>query len=286
MFYLIHKPLRVTSFDVVKEVKKRAWTRRVGHAGTLDPLADGCLLIATDKSTKLLPLVEWSDKTYIFTVALDGTTASLDLDTTIVRHDTWGMISHTPDELREFLLSQTSQLPPKYSALHVDGKRAYERIRDGEDFSLKIRPIVVKSVSILDFSLPYITIELRISSGGYIRSFAPLIGEFFGLTGWYIIELRRTVIHTSQYDLKIEESMEIEDFSIANQIPLTKIFPDIISHTIDPRVTQELREWRVVKKIDDLDGIIWQKYFLNSNELFSSFVEFWEDGFVILRNDI
>lgn len=286
MFYLINKPVGMTSFDVVKMIKKHVGTRRVGHAGTLDPLAHGCLLIATDKSTKLLPLIEWSDKTYVFTVALDGSTASLDLDTPVIYHDISDILSHTWAELEDFLLSQTEQLPPKYSALHVDGKRAYERIRNGEDFSLKIRPIIVKSVRIIDFSIPRITIELRISSGGYIRSFAPLIGEFFWLPGWYITDLQRTIIHTAKCDLVLGAAMDIESFDRANQLPLDVLFPDIVSHRIDERVTQELREWRIIKKIDHLRGIIWQKYFLNSDNFFSSLVEFWEDGFVILRNDI
>lgn len=168
----------------------------MGHAGTLDPLATGCLLVATENSTKLIPFLDGSDKTYIFSVAIDGTSPSLDLGTDITYTQSAIYKDKTPTELRDLLLHQTEQIPPKYSALHIDGKRSYELARQGIDITIDPRPITVKEVEILSFNPPFFTIKLRISSGGYIRSFAPLIGEFFGMPGGYITSLRRTSIHT------------------------------------------------------------------------------------------
>jgi tRNA pseudouridine55 synthase len=93
--------------------------KRIGHAGTLDPLASGCLLIATGNSTKLLPLLDGSEKTYVFSVRIDGSTASLDLGTEVIEHSMTGHTDKSSVDLREFLLKQTSQVPPKYSALHI-----------------------------------------------------------------------------------------------------------------------------------------------------------------------
>lgn len=107
----------------------------------------------------------------------------------------------TSDELRDFLLSQTEQIPPRYSALHIDGTRAYELARKDLDFEIQPRAVKIHTVEILQFAPPIFTILLRISSGGYIRSFAPIIGSFFGTPGGYITELRRIEIHAPYTDL-------------------------------------------------------------------------------------
>lgn len=93
--------------------------KRIGHAGTLDPLASGCLLIATANSTKLLPLLNGSEKTYIFSVRIDGTTPSLDLGTEVIEHSMTDYREKSRSELHDFLMSQTEQIPPRYSALHI-----------------------------------------------------------------------------------------------------------------------------------------------------------------------
>jgi tRNA pseudouridine55 synthase len=105
------------------------------------------------------------------------------------------MQSRTDEELRIFLTSQTSQIPPSYSALHIDGERAYDRARRGEDLEIAPRDITVENVTILEYAPPLFRISLMISHGGYIRSFAPVIGDFFGVDGGYITALRRTILH-------------------------------------------------------------------------------------------
>lgn len=129
MFYLIDKPLHMTSFDVIRKLRKILNTKKIGHTGTLDPLATGCLLIATENSTKLIPELENTHKRYEFTVQLDGKTASLDLGTEIIPVDIRHIQQKTPETIKIFLESQTQQIPPKYSALHINGKRAYELAR-------------------------------------------------------------------------------------------------------------------------------------------------------------
>lgn len=288
MFYLIDKPLGITSYDVIRRLKKILQTTRIWHAGTLDPLATGLLLIATHNSTKLLPLLEWTEKRYIFTVNLTGITASLDLGTEIIPYDTSIMRARTQEELIGYLLSQTEQVPPRYSALHIDGERAYDLARDGVDFEIEPRPIHVQDVEILEFSPPTtITIALTITSGGYIRSFAPVIWEFFWLTGsGYVTALRRIELKKNNTILTLKDSIELDDFNPENTIPLTRLFPDIREIAIWEDIYRELLYGRVIPGIPEILPIIGQKYFFNYIDFFKSLMEYQDDGFHIIRNDI
>lgn len=242
MFFLIDKPLGISSYDVIRSAKKILQTKRIGHAGTLDPLATGCLLIATDKSTKLLHLLDGSRKRYRFTVNISGSTPSYDLGTPVIQHALASSIERTPGELRDFLLSQTEQVPPLYSALHIDGERAYELARRGEVLSLPSRPITVEDVTILRLDPPEIEIELTISSGGYIRSFAPLIGEFFGTPGGYITSLRRIQIMTPYAELSESMCIPIEAISFQNSSTREVIFPSIQSYVMDAGELQDIKQ--------------------------------------------
>lgn len=286
MFYLIDKPVWFSSFDVIRKLRKTLNMKRIGHAGTLDPLASWCLLIATGNSTKLLPLLDGSEKTYIFSVRIDGSTPSLDLGTEVIEHTMMSYIERTSVELRDFLLSQTEQIPPRYSALHIWGERAYDLARKWEVFDIQARPIQVSDVKIISFAPPLFTIELRISSGGYIRSFAPLIGEFYGVPGWYITSLRRTAIHTEHATLSDTQAIQIEELDTLTPLPVSLLFPDIEPIEIDAQVYQELREGRIIAPRDWLSGILGKKYFMNYQNIYSSLVERTHDGFMILRNDI
>lgn len=165
MFYLIDKPLGFSSFDVLRKLRKILRIKKLGHCGTLDPLATGLLLVATEKSTKLIPLLETLEKRYEFTVRMDGTSESLDLGTPVSTVDTSGFHTRSSEEIRSFLESLTSQIPPRYSALHIDGKRAYELARAGEDFDLKPRPIQIRNIEISGQTDPYsLTLSLDVSS--------------------------------------------------------------------------------------------------------------------------
>jgi tRNA pseudouridine55 synthase len=135
--------------------------------------------MATNQSTKLIPYLENIEKTYRFTVDLRAKTESLDAGTPCEHCSIESMVHRTETEFVEYIQSQTEQIPPAYSALHIDGKRAYELARQGEHITLPSRRISVKNIIIHTFAPPVFDIELTISSGGYIRSFAPVIGRFF-----------------------------------------------------------------------------------------------------------
>ncbi len=287
MFYLIDKPLSLSSFDIIRKLRKILDTRKIGHTGTLDPLATGCLLIATGNSTKLIPLLEKLEKTYRFTVRIDGTTESLDLGKEIAYHEMSSILEKTSRELEGFLLGQYEQTPPKYSALKIAGVPAYKRTRRGEDIILAARPISIKEVEILRFSPPEFEIRLRISSGGYIRSLAGVIGGFFGLPGGYITALRREIIHAPGYDLTLAQAQRIDGTDPLSPIPYDIIFQEYHFQEVDEATYSYIQDGKeIMWGMIPGTYVIWQKIFIKYKDFPLSLLECSRDGFQILRNNI
>ncbi len=230
MFYLINKPTTWTSFDIIRKFRSITGIKKVGHTGTLDPLASGALLLATDNSTKLISRIEKETKTYLFTVDMSLSSPSLDLEWDIISVDISSMKNHTNEEIQRFLLSQTSEIPPKYSAIHISGKRAYDLIRKGVEFDIAERPLSISSVIVVEQSLPRITIRITISAGWYIRSLAPVIARFFGVTdGGCITSLHREKI----WSLDLRDSMTIDAIDLTHHIAYSELFSSIDSYILD-----------------------------------------------------
>ena len=230
MFFLINKPIGFTSFDVIRKLRGMTGIKKMWHTGTLDPLATGALLIATDNSTKLISRLEMEDKTYLFTVDISISSPSLDMEWSIENVSVTSMKNHTSEEIREYLENQTTQIPPKYSAIHIDGKRAYELVRKWKEFDIPERPISVSGVEIVDLSLPKITIRLTISAGGYIRSFAPILGDFLGVPGGGCI----THLHRERIgNIDLSRSMGFDTLDINNTIPYEDLLVHIPAYQLD-----------------------------------------------------
>ncbi len=284
MFYLIDKPLWITSFDVIRILRKKLNTKKMWHVGTLDPLATGCLLIATENSTKLIPLLEGKDKRYRFTVDISAKTASLDLATEKVDVPYFWWWKKTAKELSDFLEKQEKQVPPIYSALHIDGKRAYEFARAWEKIELKEREIRIKDVTIHEFAPPIFDIELTISSGWYIRSLAPIIGNFFKTDGWYIKKLRRiSLILSHSTEITTKDAQILEEFSGEKCLSYETVLPHIEMIPIDEQVFIDLKLWKTVS-LPENKYIFWQKYLLNFKNKYISLVEYTSNGFLIIKN--
>ncbi len=242
MFYLIHKPIGFTSFDAIRKLRKMTGIKKMGHTGTLDPHASGCLLIATDDSTKLISRLENSIKRYQFTVDIRTTTPSLDLETEAIPVN--GIfIDHSNEELIEFLESQKTEVPPKYSAIHIDGKRAYDLVRKWRDFEIKTRPVNISEVVILKKEFPFITIELSISAWGYIRSLAPVIWEYFGFPGWGCITYlsREKIGNLSKW-----ECQTFENFDRNLTISYDRLFSQIPVYHLEEKYKKMLIDWLIV----------------------------------------
>ncbi len=201
-----NKPLRWTSFDLVNKFRYKLCRKlgvkklKVGHAGTLDPLATGVMIVCTGKSTKRIDEFQYQTKEYVATLRLGATTPSYDLEKEI---DAEYPIDHITRErvgkVLQSFVGTIQQVPPVFSACKVDGKRAYELARKGEDVELKSKTLVIDEMELLACELPDITIRVVCSKGTYIRALARDIGEALE-SGAHLIALERTRIGTVTLD--------------------------------------------------------------------------------------
>ncbi|MEB2775301.1 tRNA pseudouridine(55) synthase TruB [Algoriphagus sp. D3-2-R+10] len=192
--FLINKPLEWTSFDVVKKVRNALRIKKVGHAGTLDPLATGLLIVCAGKMTKQIDSFMGQEKEYTGTFVLGSTTDSFDLEQPIVPVSDPSHISL--EQVRAAVAELTGdimQVPPMHSAIKVDGKRVYESARKGKEVKMDPRPVTVSEFEITKFENPTVEFRIVCSKGTYIRSLARDLGEKLNV-GAYMSSLCRTRI--------------------------------------------------------------------------------------------
>jgi len=203
---LVDKPLQWTSFDVVKKLKYALNLKKVGHAGTLDPLATGLLIICTGKKTKTIEGYQSQGKEYEGTLVLGSTTPSFDLETKPTPSVDISMLEEAAikNATKDFI-GEIEQTPPIFSAVKIDGKRAYKHARKGDDIKLKSRIVTVDEFSITDINLPEVKFRVRCSKGTYIRSLVNDFGQTLNV-GAYMSQLRRTKI--GEYDVNNAQSIE------------------------------------------------------------------------------
>jgi tRNA pseudouridine55 synthase len=191
---LIDKPLRWTSFDVVRKIRNLTRTKKVGHAGTLDPLASGLLIVCTGKFTKKINEYMAQEKEYTGTITLGAVTPTYDLESEPTDFKTCGDISLTKlQEATKKFTGAILQTPPIHSAIKKDGKRVYELARRGIDVQLEPRPVTISAFEIVKAELPHVTFRVVCSTGTYIRSLANDFGAELGCGG-YLSSLCRTRI--------------------------------------------------------------------------------------------
>jgi len=212
----VAKPLKWTSFSLVNKLRWKMQKTlkmkklKVGHAGTLDPLATGVMIICTGKSTKLIESFQYQTKEYIATLKLGETTPSFDLEMPVdgtfqVDHITREMV----DKVIPQFLGEIQQVPPAYSAVKVDGNRAYEYARNGEEIELKSKLLVIDDIEIMDFTPPVLKIRVVCSKGTYIRALARDIGLALQ-SGAHLIALERTRIG----EIRLEDCWQIDELMV------------------------------------------------------------------------
>ena len=211
--FAVDKPLKWTSFDVVKRVRAKLAHRlgmkkiKVGHAGTLDPLATGVLIICTGRATKRIDELQAHVKEYVATLQFGATTPSFDLETEIDAQYEWEHITRDDLEhvLHERFTGTIEQVPPSFSACKVDGHRAYKMARKGHEVELKPKQLVIDEIELLDFTMPRATLRIVCSKGTYIRALARDIGRAMN-SGAHLVELRRTRVG----DIRVEDCYTVE----------------------------------------------------------------------------
>ena len=208
------KPLKWTSFAVVNKIRYHICRKlgvkkiKVGHAGTLDPLATGVMIICTGKATKRIEEFQYHTKEYIATLQLGATTPSFDLEKEIdATYPTEHITRELVEEALQRFIGRIQQVPPAFSACMVNGKRAYDLARKGEEVELKPKLLVIDEIELLECNLPEIKIRVVCSKGTYIRALARDIGEALN-SGAHLTGLIRTRVG----DVRLEDCLSVESF--------------------------------------------------------------------------
>jgi len=213
---LIDKPLDWTSFDVVRKLRRLVRTKKIGHAGTLDPLATGLLILCTGKFTKRINEYMAKEKEYTGTITLGAYTPTYDLESEPVVQKDPSYV--TPDIVKEVITTRFTgpidQVPPAHSAIKVGGKRVYELARKGQEVKLDPRRVTIRTFEITAFRLPVLEFRVVCSTGTYIRSLANDLGAALGCGG-YLSSLRRTRI--GEFTVEQALTMETAEKSIENK---------------------------------------------------------------------
>jgi tRNA pseudouridine55 synthase len=209
------EPLKWTSFAVVNKIRYHLCRKlgvkklKVGHAGTLDPLATGVMILCTGKATKRIEELQYHTKEYVATLQLGATTPSFDLEHPIdATYPTEHITRERVEEVLRGFVGSIEQVPPAYSACKIEGERAYNLARNGEEVKLKAKTLVIDEIELLDYQLPFITLRVVCSKGTYIRALARDIGVALE-SGAHLTALRRTRVG----DVRVEQCMQVDEFA-------------------------------------------------------------------------
>lgn len=211
----INKPKDWTSFDVVAKIRgiirhETGEKVKVGHAGTLDPAATGLLVVAVEKGTKTIPQLIKQDKTYEVSMEIGKTSTTDDSEGEITEVPTTEITQEVIMSTIQSFLGEITQVPPQFSAIKINGKRAYDLARQGKQVEMQPRQVTVHSIESIEVSWPKVTFITNVSSGTYIRSLVRDIGVALG-SGAYMTDLRRTSVGSFQ----ISQALKVEDLSYA-----------------------------------------------------------------------
>lgn len=231
-FININKPLYLTSHDVVNRVRRKLNLKKVGHAGTLDPLATGVLVVCVGQATRLSEYVMASSKSYRACIKLGETTATYDAEGEVQSYtDPTSITRAEIDSQLDRFVGDIQQLPPIYSAVKMNGKRLYELAREGASVELQPRSVTIHSLTVEAFENPYLTLSVACGSGTYIRSLAHDLGEALGV-GAHLCGL----VRTQSGSFNLEQAVTLEVFMDSDE-PINYIIPPS-PHTLSlPTIT-------------------------------------------------
>ena len=220
---IVNKPSGITSRDVVNSVCKILGIKKVGHTGTLDPLADGVLVLCVGKATKLVDVITSNDKEYVATVKLGILTDTLDIDGKVLEKRNCYVNKQELIKVLKSFIGKYNQEVPIYSAVKINGKKLYEYARNGEKIDLPKREVNVKAIELLDLNNDSYSFKVTVSKGTYVRSLIKDINDKLGIIG-----VMSKLTRTRQGKFKIEESYSINDIEKGNYklITITDVLKD------------------------------------------------------------
>lgn len=242
-FLIIDKPAGVTSFDIVRKVRRWCQTRRVGHAGTLDPMATGVLPVAIGKSTRLIEYLMADDKSYQAVMMLGAATDTQDVEGQVLEEKDWQEV--TENSLQSIIggfVGHQEQVPPMYSALKKDGQPLYKLARQGIEVERKARRIIIDSLVIDEIRLPFVTFTVTCSKGTYIRTLCHDIGQRLGC-GAHMTALKR--LRCGPFNLADSQTLQALQVLSEKGHPLPLLTPaeallDWVAVSVDGPVLQRL----------------------------------------------
>ena len=253
-FLFVNKGRGFSSFDIIRELRNKFRIKKFGHCGTLDPFADGLLILAFNNATRLLHLFLNTSKEYEVVVEFGKISNTF---------DSFGEISETKklrniskDEVEKIIKNQffgkIMQLPPKFSAIKVDGERAYNLARDNVDFELKEREIEILNFDVLDFNWPVVSFRVNCLSGTYIRSLISDLGDALGV-GAYCVELTRTKIR----DFSLDLAKPVSDLNFEDVVSIEKVMSHFDHLVLDKYQYDQFLKFGVLyNKIIDKNGVV------------------------------
>lgn len=286
MFYIINKPCWISSFWVLKVMRKKLNTRKIWHTWTLDPLASWVLIVATWNSTKLIPYLEKKEKTYVFSFNIDWSSPTLDLEWEVNFFDK-SILENKKKVINEEWIKmlikerfswKIKQTPPVYSAIKIDWKRAYEMAREWIEVNMQEREIEISAIKLLDYNFPTITIEATVSAWTYIRTLAWDIAKSLWLD-WYVTKLHRSKI----WNIQDTDSILLDDITKENNTSETQLFPEFWIIEVDDKEMIDIKNWIEItyEKLKEN-----KKYFIVHKNIIESLVEIRNHKTKILRNNL
>ncbi|MCD6109596.1 tRNA pseudouridine(55) synthase TruB [bacterium] len=243
----IYKPKGMTSFDVIRFLRKQTGIKKIGHIGTLDPSATGVLVIAIGQATKLIEFMMDHDKKYEAEILLGKRSSTYDSEGEILEGDSQKPSNARVSKVINSFIGKTEQVPPVYSALKMGGKPAYKRARAGEEIKMKKRKIIIYSIDLEDYSYPLIKLKIYCGTGTYIRSLANDIGEKLGV-GAYLSSLTRTSVgnfsNNRSFTLEEIEKNGVEKYLL----PIGRAVVDMEHVILTEREYSKLRNGMIIEK--------------------------------------
>lgn len=267
---VVNKPKGPTSRDVVNRVQRCMRPAKVGHAGTLDPLATGVLVIGIGAGTRLVQYVQQSTKTYVGDFRFGLSSDTEDITGNCVLHDDQPVVSHA-DFLRILptFVGQIQQRPPAYSALKIDGERAYDLARRGEVVELAAREIVIRSLELTRFTYPDFQLTIACESGTYVRSLGRDIAESLAAHA-VMTDLVRTAIGNYSLDRAIEMEAISRETVAQSLLPLSSAVSHLPAVTVDAQSARSLRQGKLIRPEDCDSSALTNSFIANETEVAAS----------------
>lgn len=247
--FFINKEENWTSFDICAKLRKVFSTKKVGHSGTLDPFAEGLMVVCLGQATKIIPFLENYDKTYVATLMLGVETDTLDKTGNVVNKK--DVDNYSLDEIENVLnsfLGKSEQVPPMYSALKKDGVPLYALAREGITIERKTRGIEIFSIKLIEYNKPYLTFCVNVSKGTYIRTLGLDIARKLNTVG-HLVSLKRTKI--GKFDLTL--SKKVNEITINDKVSIASLLSYMETQIVDSKIESLIRNGvKLSLKGDDL----------------------------------